>query len=112
MQDKVLSLLGLARRAGKLAIGFEAAKAAVRNGSARLLAAAGDISEKTWKNLTFEGERAGTPVIRLTRTQAEISRACGIKTGVVSVLDEGFAKAITAAGPTEREQGGEARDDD
>ena len=59
--DKLLSLLGLARRAGKIEPGFDAAVSAARGHKAALLLAARDISEKTLKNLRYEGDRAGVP---------------------------------------------------
>ena len=47
-RERLLSLLGLARRAGKVEPGFDAATTAAREGKAALLLAAGDISEKTF----------------------------------------------------------------
>ena len=75
--DKLLSLLGLARRAGKIEPGFDAAVSAARGHKAALLLAARDISEKTLKNLRYEGDRAGVPTLR-----------------VLAITDKGFAKAV------------------
>lgn len=97
MKDKVLSLLGLIRRAGKLEAGFEASASAARGKKAHLLLAAGDISEKTLKNLRYEAERAGLPAVRLGVCMEEVSRACGVKAGVLAVTDQGFAKALLNA---------------
>lgn len=94
MEHKVLSLLGLARRAGKLVPGFDAVVAEAKAGKAALLLAAADISEKTFKNLRYEGDRAGIPTLRLPCTLTETGRACGVKAGVLAVTDEGFAKAV------------------
>jgi len=92
--DKVLSLLGLCRRAGRLEAGFAASQEAARNGKAALLLAASDVSDKTYKNLRYEAERAGIHAARLFADMAELSRACGVKAGVVAVADPGFAKAL------------------
>lgn len=94
MTDKTLSLLGLSRRAGKLTAGFDAAVQAAKDKKAVLLLAAADISEKTFKNLKYEGDRAGIETLRLQRTIEETGRACGVKAGVFAVEDEGFSKAI------------------
>lgn len=94
MESKVLSLLGLARRAGKLQGGYDAVVIAAKEGKAVLLLAARDISPKTFKNLRYEGQRAGVPVRRLKEEMAEVSRACGIKAGVLALTDQGFAKAV------------------
>lgn len=94
MEDRLLSLLGLARRAGRLELGFDASASAAREQTARLLIAAGDVSEKTYKNLCYEGERAGIPAIRLKAGMEELGRACGGRAGVLAVTDPGFAKAL------------------
>ena len=50
--DKVLSLLGLAKRAGRLLSGESAVKEGVRFGKAHLVVIAGDTSCNTAKNIT------------------------------------------------------------
>ena len=83
--DKLLSMLGLARRAGKVEPGFDAAVSAARGRKAAVLLCAQDMSEKTVKNLRYEGDRAGIE---------ELGHACGLRAGVIAVTDQGFAKAI------------------
>ncbi len=95
--DKVMSLLGLARRAGKLEAGFDATVSAARKGTARLLLAASDVSEKTYKNLEYEAKRAEIPVVRLKAGMEEAGRACGVRAGVLAVTDQGFARAVLNA---------------
>ena len=92
--NKTLSLLGLARRAGRLEAGFDACQKAARAGKAALLAAAGDISDKTYKNLCYEAQRAGIPAVRLTASIQELGHACGVRAGIVAVNDKGFAGAV------------------
>lgn len=92
--NKVLSLLGLARRAGRLEAGFDACQKAARTGKAALLAAASDISDKTYKNLCYEAQRAGIPAVRLQAPIEELGHACGVRAGVVAVNDKGFAGAV------------------
>lgn len=96
MKHKLLSMLGLARRARRIEAGFDAARTAARTGRAALLLAAGDISDKTWKNLAYEAGRARIPAARLQVAMEELGRACGVRAGVLAVTDEGFAKAILA----------------
>ncbi len=92
--DKALSLLGLARRAGKLEAGFDAVKEAARAGRAALLLAAADISPKTWKNLQYEADRAGCQAVRLEADMETLGRACKVRAGVLAVTDQGFAGAV------------------
>ena len=53
MNDKVISLLGLAERAGKIASGEFAAEKAVKTGKARLIIVAEDASDNTKKKLVI-----------------------------------------------------------
>ena len=93
-ENRLLSLLGLARRAGKLQGGFDAAVISARERKAALLLAALDISEKTFKNLCYEAKRAEIPAKRIPAELKDVSHACGVKAGVVALTDEGFAKAV------------------
>ena len=94
-EQQLLSLLGLARRAGKLALGHDPGVEAIRAGEAALLLGAADLSPKTWKDLCFEGDRAGVPARRLGAGIEEISRAIGAKkTGALTVTDPGFARKL------------------
>ena len=104
MADKVLSLLGLARRAGKLEAGFDAAVSAARAKKARLLLAAQDVSEKTVKNLQYEGDRVEIPTVRVKAGMEETSRACNVRAGVLAVTDQGFAAALLKELEREKEE--------
>ena len=53
MNDRILSLLGLCRRSGKLSLGNDAVIASVRDGEARLVLCTADISENTRKKITY-----------------------------------------------------------
>lgn len=94
MDEKILSLLGLARRAGNLDAGFDLCVERVRGGYAKLVLAAADISEKTFRNLEFEARRKAIPAVRLRSDMEALGKSCGIKAGVAVVTDEGFAGAV------------------
>ncbi|MCI8361524.1 MAG: hypothetical protein HFE86_09345 [Clostridiales bacterium] len=53
MNHPLLNMLGIARRAGKLSVGFDAAAEAVRGGRSRLIVAAADLSAKTEKEIRY-----------------------------------------------------------
>lgn len=106
MADKTLSLLGLARRAGKVLGGFDLCAGAARDGQARLLLAAEDISDKTYKNLCYEAKRAGVPCARVRAPIAELGKACGLRAGVLAVTDEGFSQALLEQDEAVKLEGG------
>lgn len=91
---KALSVLGLARRAGRLRWGYETAADALRRGECALVLVAQDLSEKTRKNMRFEADRAGAALLETAFTMEDISAAIGKKTGVLAVCDAGFAEKL------------------
>lgn len=78
MKDKFLSSLGLARRAGKLAVGAEAVLSAIRRREAALVFCASDISEKSLKKLRTSTEYYKIPLRQVDHTMAELSDAVGV----------------------------------
>ncbi len=91
--DAILTYLGLARKAGKLATGFAASKEACLKNKAKYIAVAVDISQKSEKEIRyFSGGKI--PVERIPYTIFEVSAKIGIKAGIVAVCDDGFAKAL------------------
>ena len=92
MNPPILSLLGLARRAGRLSMGYDAAEEAMREQSSCLLLLTGDLSERTRRGMTRVAEETGTPLALLACSMEEMQAAIGRRTGIVSVNDAGFAK--------------------
>ena len=92
MNEKLLNLFGMARRAGKLSIGFEAVKQSVVSQKADIVFAAQDLSIKTVKELRFVCDPREIKVYVLPWDQMTLSNAIGIKAGCVSLNDPGFAE--------------------
>lgn len=93
-KTKLLSLLGLMRKAGKLIYGFDSAVEALKNKKAVCLLYASDVSEKTEKNLKYEAQKYGKDILKLEVTIEEAGSAIGKKAGVFALCDEGFMKAL------------------
>lgn len=91
--DKLIGLLGMCRRAGRLVVGFDAVTALCSTERAILMIAA-DASERTIKELRF---RLPTQTVyRLPLTKEQASRAIGSQkpVAVLATADEGFSKAL------------------
>lgn len=89
MNDAFLTALGLARRAGKLCFGFDSVADAANAVAA--VYCAGDLSEKTKKNLVFALGNRLTPVV-LPYKMETIGNAIGAKpVGIIGITDAGFA---------------------
>ncbi len=103
MNQALLSLLGMARRAGRLAPGSSAVLQSIRDRKARLVLIASDISPKTMANTRFAAEKQGIPVCVLPCTLEELSFSIGIRAGLVALEDEGFARAVLKKIPSNAE---------
>ncbi|MGN0550297.1 MAG: L7Ae/L30e/S12e/Gadd45 family ribosomal protein [Acutalibacteraceae bacterium] len=91
MNDKILSLLGLCRRAGRLTMGSDAVKDSIAKGEAKLVILAGDASKRTEKDVMYITGQYKTDLIKLNRTKDEIGAAVGKYTAVIAINDSGFA---------------------
>ncbi len=95
MSSSYLGLLGLARRAGKVEMGDDAARAACNASLARLLIISEEASPRTRETFEFVAESAGIPCITVSETRAEIGNALGKRPiAVCAVCNTGFAAAI------------------
>lgn len=94
MKKQILSLLGLARRANRISMGFDASEDAVVKGNARLVLYASDASEKTVKRIRLKCEATEIPLYLLDATMDEVSFAVGKRIGIMTVNDRGFADKI------------------
>lgn len=95
MNDRLLSLLGLCRRAGRLVIGADPVREAVEADKAFLVLSASDISQNTEKKIRASVEAKGNVnYCIIKRTKDEISFSLGKTCAVLAIIDEGFAKKL------------------
>ena len=90
--DKQLSLMGIARRAGKLSVGHDMVLDSVRKGRAKAVILTKDASPRHKKELeavSFAGR-----IIEMEADMNEAGLALGKRSCIFSVDDEGFANAI------------------
>ncbi len=92
--DKVLGMIGMAKRAGKVSAGAELAENDIRRGKSKLIIIAGDISQNGRKAITDACRYRNVAFIECG-DKAALGRYTGTEARtVVSVNDAGFAKAI------------------
>ena len=96
MDPKLSGLLGIARRAGHIVIGFDAVCALIRSGRAQLVLLASDCSPKTEKELRFAGRETACSPVKLPADKAALAAALGMQKPVAAVAtdDRGFAAAM------------------
>lgn len=104
MNDRILSLLGLCRKAHKLSLGYEAALNSVKKHTAELLIFTSDISANTESKLSKAANDYGAAHIKINRTQQQLGDAIGQYCVVVCVNDANFAESLSRYILTESEE--------
>ena len=93
--DKVLSLLGLAKKAGRLEAGEEPVGAAARARDARLILLASDAAENTVRRGKHFAEAGACLWVSVPATKDELGRAVGrTSCAMLALTDIGFAETI------------------
>jgi ribosomal protein L7Ae-like RNA K-turn-binding protein len=92
--QKLMSLLGLAQKAGKIVSGDFAVQGAIKSGKARLLILATDASESTKKEYKYQAESRNIAIYcALSKEQLGGAIGKALRAAVV-ITDEGFTKPI------------------
>ncbi len=93
--NNVLSLLGLALRGGRLAVGEEPAALAAKAGQARLLLTSSDAAGNTLRRVEHLAEEGHCLHLTLPFSKAELGGALGRGSAAVAALtDTGLAAAV------------------
>ena len=94
MNDRLLGMLGLAVRAGKVQFGVFMTEKAIDEGRAQLVISAEDIGASNRRRIESKCLQDGISLIFYSDKES-LSRALGKKNvPVVAVCDENFSKAI------------------
>ena len=93
-EQRLLGILGLCRKAGKLVFGFDMTVEAMQKQSCETVLLSGDCSERTARNIKRIGAETGTEILILPLTIDEIGFAVAKRAGVLAVCDSGFSKKI------------------
>lgn len=97
MNNEFLSLVGLAKKAGRVEIGEEPVGAAARARGAKLILVASDAAENSQRRAAHFAEAGSIPWVLLPCTKAELGRATGRSSCAMAALtDAGFASALCA----------------
>jgi|GEM_PF-266115 len=96
--NKPLRLLGMAKKAGLLAIGSDAVKAAARTGKVKLVILASDVSQGSSRQARYSAEESQALCIDTPYTKFDLGSITGRGSpGTVAFLDKGLAEAFMKA---------------
>lgn len=95
-KDKVLSMLGFARKAGKLSMGHDMAEKAIKSHKAKMVMFCDDASGRLVSEFEKTIKNAGQtiPMFITDITMNEIHFGVGYKAGVMTLDDENFSKRV------------------
>jgi ribosomal protein L7Ae-like RNA K-turn-binding protein len=94
MNERMVGLLGMALRAGKLTAGQEPVLKLIRRGRAKLILLSEDASENTKKVFHDKGQYYNVPVLE-KGSMDQMGRALGKgPRAVVAISDAGFARSM------------------
>ena len=90
--NRCLALLGMAKKAGRLAVGSEAAANAARRREATLIITASDASEASVRRAKSNAESNGVKFTTVPFTMFELGTTAGRGSpGTIAFLDKGLA---------------------
>lgn len=93
-KHKLISFLGLAKKAGKLSIGKDAAVESILKGSAKLIVFSSDLSDRSSKDIQKVLQENKVPFISTDISMDEFEMVINKKAGIICIKDSGFAKKI------------------
>lgn len=93
MENKLLGMFSISRKAGKLVCGFDSVKEQLLKSPFTVYLAA-DVSPKTEKEIGFLCEKSGTMVKKTPLTMYQISGITGRLNGVMCVTDKNLSEKI------------------
>lgn len=101
-EKRIISLLGIAKKAGKVISGTDMTVESVRSerkDAVKLFLLASDASANTLKRIENTGAYYGIPIIKLSIDKTELARVTGKRSelSVVGITDEGFVSAMMSA---------------
>jgi ribosomal protein L7Ae-like RNA K-turn-binding protein len=96
-EQRLMSVLGLAQKAGKIVSGDFAVQGAVKSGKAKLLIIANDASDATKKEYQYQAEsREITIYYALSKEQLGSAIGKALR-AAVAITDNGFIKPLVRA---------------
>lgn len=94
MEDKLLSTLGICRKAGKLFWGFDVVAEAAREGHLAIILLSADLSPKSGKEMAFIAAKHNIEIHTAPFRMDDIQKRLGKRSGILGVADKGLAGTI------------------
>ena len=93
-KQKLLGLLGICRKAGRLLLGRDVVAEALAKGQLRLLLLTQDLSRRSIQAAAVPAKNKSVPVLPVPLTMDEICSLTGKSSGILGITDQGLADAV------------------
>ncbi len=94
VEEKIIALVHFSRKAGKLAIGYDAVRRSIEKGNTRLALIATDLEKGRQRSMRYLCDQTNVP-LRSISTKKEIGEALNVRdVGVLGVEDINLAKGM------------------
>ena len=94
--DRLLSLISLSKKAGKLVLGFDVTKKELFKGSVSNVFVCSDLSPKTLKELQYICDDLDIEILTLPFTLDEIWYEVGKRAGIICITENGLSNKLKA----------------
>ena len=94
MKDKLLSMLGLCKKAGRLVQGFDPVAQAAAQDGIFLIVLAEDLSPKSAKEIRHVALKQNIEVCAAPFSMDEVWHRTGRRAGILAISDQGLAEAV------------------
>lgn len=95
--QKIINLLTICRKSGRMTTGFDVSLNAIKDGLSKCILIASNTSPKTVKELNFQLQKNGfsdIKILNLPITIEQIDTYIGVYAGVMAICDVGFSKSF------------------
>ena len=91
---RILGMLSLCRRAGRLSLGFDLVREGCKTGKTKLVLMAADLSPASAKRIAAAAAQNKIHTLTLPVQMLEVAQVTGKLTGILGVDDQGFAAQL------------------
>lgn len=94
MNSNFSNSLGLCRRASLLSWGHDTAIDSIKKKKAKWIIVASDASDRIKREFKKYSDEEEIEILFLDETMNDLQKSIGVKTGVITINDEGFVKLL------------------
>ena len=92
--DKLLSMLGICRKAGRLIFGADAVSESIHKGEAHIVLLTHDLSRRSGEKIAAAAVHKSVKVLKIPLSMDEIGTVTGKASGIIAITDKGLADAV------------------